>query len=50
MDKRVVDLISNFSQWRGDTYKLAALIVELQKEIDRETLVNAGQPEAAELL
>ena len=50
MDKRILDLIADFSQWKGDTYRLATLIVELQKEIDREKLIAAGMPEAAEVL
>ena len=50
MDKRILALISDFAQWRGDTYRLAVLVVELQKEIDREKLVEAGLPEAAEVI
>ena len=50
MDKRILALINDFSQWKGDTYRLAALVVELQKEIDREALVAAGMPEAAEVI
>jgi hypothetical protein len=41
-------LIADFNQWKGDTYRLASLVSELQKEIDREKLVDF--PEAAELL
>ena len=50
MDKRILTLISDFMQWRGDTYRLAVLVAELQKEIDREKLVEAGFPEAAEVI
>ena len=50
MDKLILALVNDFSQWKGDTYRLAALIVDLQKEIDREALVAAGFPEAAEVL
>lgn len=50
MDKRILELIADFHRWRGDTYKLAAQIVELQKEIDRDTLVNAGFSEQADLI
>lgn len=50
MDKRILALISDFAQWRGDTYRLAVLIVEMQKEIEREKLVAAGFPEAAEVI
>ena len=48
MDRRILDLVNDFSQWKGDTFRLASLISELQKEIDREKLVDF--PEAAELL
>lgn len=50
MDKSILDLINDFSQWKGNTFTLAALIVERQKEIDRQTLVNAGFPDAAEAI
>lgn len=48
MDKRILDIIADFTQWKGDTYRLASLIVEEQKEIDKEKLVD--YPEALELL
>lgn len=50
MDKPILDLIANFHQWKGDTYRLASLIVEAQKEADRAKLIAAGFPEAAELI
>ena len=50
MDKTFLDLIGDFSQWNGDVYRLVALVVERQKEHDREKLVNAGFPEAAEVI
>lgn len=50
MDKRILDLIADFPQWKGDSYRLATLVVELQKEIDREKLVAAGHAEAAEVI
>ncbi len=49
MDKRILELIADFSKWRGDVYKLAIQIVEIQKEVDREKLV-ADFPEAAEVI
>lgn len=48
MDKRILDLIADFQRWKGDTYRLAMLIVEEQKEIDREKV--AGIEGAAELI
>ena len=50
MDKRILELIADFQQWKGDSYRLATLIVELQKEIDREKLIAAEMPDAAEVL
>ncbi len=48
MDKRILELIANFAAWKGDTYRLASMISELQKDIDREKLID--WPEAAELI
>jgi hypothetical protein len=50
MDKRVLDLVNDFSQWKGNPFTLANLIVELQKDLDREKLLAAGLPEAAEVI
>lgn len=50
MDKSILDLIANFALWKGDTYRLASLIIEKQKEIGRQKLIDAGYPEAAELI
>jgi len=50
MDKRILDLVGDLSQWKGDAYKLAALVADLQRQIDREALVAAGHEAAAETL
>ena len=50
MDRSILDLINDFSQWKGNTFTLAALIVEKQKELDRKTLFDAGFIEAAEAI
>lgn len=50
MDKRIIDIVSNFSAWKGDTYRLVALISEEQKQIDADKLVAAEMPEAAEIV
>lgn len=50
MDKRIVDLVNDFSQWKGDTYRLAALIAAQQKQIDADKLDSAGMPEAADIV
>ncbi len=45
-----MDLIADFAQWKGDTYRLASLIATKQKEIDADNLEAAGMPEAAEIV
>lgn len=49
MNKSILEIIADFSSWKGDTYRLASLIVEAQKEIDRQA-VAAISPEAAEAI
>lgn len=50
MDKRILELVADFNQWKGDSYKLAALVAEKQKEIDREKLISAEFETAAEVI
>jgi hypothetical protein len=50
VDKAILEIIADFSQWKGDSYRLAAIIVEKQKEIDRAKVESAGFPEAAEAI
>jgi hypothetical protein len=50
MDKLIIDIVSDFAAWKGDTYRLAALISEAQKQLDVERLVAAEMPEAAEIV
>lgn len=50
MDKRIVDIVGDFAQWRGDTYRLAAMVCEQQKQIDIEKLEAAEMPEAADVV
>ena len=50
MDKSFLDLIGDFSLWKGDVYRLVALVAEKQKECDREKLISEGFPEAAEVI
>lgn len=38
MDKRFLDLIADFHQWKGDTYRLVALVLALKEQIDSENL------------
>jgi hypothetical protein len=50
MDKSILDLINDFAQWKGNSFTLAALIVQRQQEIDRQKLIDAGFPEASEVI
>ena len=36
LDKRYLALIADFAQWKGDTYRLVALVLELKEQIDAE--------------
>ena len=50
MDKQILDLVNDFSKWKGDTYKLAMMVSAMQKAIDAEKLVELGYTELAESL
>ena len=50
MDKSILEIVNDFAQWKGNTFTLAALIVEAQKEIDRQRLIAASYTEAAEVI
>jgi hypothetical protein len=50
MDKQILAVVDEFSEWKGNTYTLANLIVEKQKEIDRNKLIEAGFVEASEVI
>lgn len=50
MDKRILDVVSDFAAWKGDTYRLAARVAEAQRAIDAEKLDAAELPEAAEIV
>ncbi len=50
MDKSILDIVNDFSQWKGNTYTLAALISVRQREIDQQKLIESGHLEAAEVL
>ena len=50
MGKDILDIINDFNQWKGNSFTLAALLIEKQKELDRQKLIDAGFPEAAEVI
>ena len=50
MGKEMLDIINDFAQWKGNSFTLASLIIEKQKELDRQKLIDSGYSEAAEVL
>ena len=50
MDKSLLAIVNDLTQWKGNAFTLAALIAAAQKDIDKETLEQAGFVEAAEAL
>lgn len=50
MDERIIDPVNDFPAWKGDTYRLAALVAEQQKQAAAELLEEAGMPEAADIV
>jgi hypothetical protein len=50
MDKSILDIVNTFSLWKGNSFTLAVLIAEQQKEVDRQKLLENGHSDAAELL
>lgn len=46
MDKRILEIVNDFASWRGNSFTLATLISEKQREIDvEEFCVPAPEPE-----
>jgi hypothetical protein len=50
MDKSILDIVNTFSLWKGNSFTLAVLIAEQQREVCRQKLVENGHLDAAELL
>ncbi len=50
MDKQIIDLVNNFTEWKGNAFTLATLVSEKQKEIDAQKLQDAGYTDAVEVL
>ncbi len=50
MEKCILEVIADFPAWKGDTYRLASLLLERQREAIRQKLIAAGFTEAAELI
>lgn len=49
MNKEILDIVKDFSLWNGNSFTLAQLVAEKQKEISRAALIDAGFTEAAEV-
>lgn len=50
MEKYLLDIVSNFSLWKGDTYRLASLVAAAQKEHDAQKIDAAEMYDAAEIV
>ena len=51
MDLQAIkELVNDFSLWKGDTFRLAAMIAAEQRERDVARLEAAGHTDAAEFL
>ncbi len=50
MDRRILELVNDFSAWKGDSFRLAAMVAAIQTELNKEKLESAGFVEAAEVL
>ena len=46
--KEIIELVSDFSVWQGNTYTLAVLIAQRQREDDALIAEGAGQQEVAD--
>ena len=45
MDKAILDIVNDFSAWRGNPFTLASLVAEQQRELC-ETATAPPEPEA----
>lgn len=45
MDKRILDIVNDFSSWRGNPFTLAALVEDAQKQIDIEAAAAESPPD-----
>lgn len=50
MDREILLVVETFDLWKGNSFTLAALVAEKQKELDRAKLEAAGHSEAAEAI
>jgi len=48
--KELIELVADFAAWQGNTYTLAVLIVQKQREDDALIAEVSGQQEVADLI
>lgn len=48
--RRLLEIVQDFKEWRGDVYKLAVLVASEQRETDAQKAEEAGQQELADLI
>lgn len=49
MDKRILDILNDFASWRGNSFTLATLVAEKQRQICEEEAAKATpEPETPE--
>ena len=46
--KRILEMVQNFNQWRGDVYRLAVYIAAEQRSTDAAKADAAGYPDLAD--
>jgi hypothetical protein len=49
-NKELIELVADFSAWQGNTYTLAVLIAERQRNDDAVIAEIAGQQEVADAI
>lgn len=50
MEKAILELVNDFSIWRGNPFTLASMVAELQKDTIKQKLIDAGETTAADLV
>ncbi len=49
MGKRILDIVNDFAQWRGNPFTLAALVADVQRQIcAEEAAASAGSEPPSE--
>lgn len=43
-------IVENIASWQGNTYRLAVMVAEAQKEVDAVKAEDAGSPEVAAVI